>query len=217
MVRSAAMEDVASKLDRIASLLEVLVTKTTDTKAAEVAAPPPSPAEEVVKEEPAENMAQIAPEDGYTPEGLIDDVPGPVPKPSSAFVPRVIKRGSRGHSSNSTAHSSSAHFRGSAAQSSGSAAHSRGSAAHSSGSAAHSSGSAAHSSGSAAVPSTRISTATHPRPSLQGRFMKVVRPRKPLETFHQFSESYSAAPSVDEVDEDEPVVDDDTFVVKKVE
>lgn len=179
MVRSAAMEDVASKLDRIASLLEVLVTKTTDTRAAEVAAPPPSPAEEQVKEETVENMAQVAPEDGYTPEGLIDDVPGPVPKATTAFVSRVIKRGSRGS--------------------------------------AHSSGSAAHSSGSAAVPSTRISTSTRPRPSLQGRFMKVVRPRKPLETFHQFSESYSAAPSMDEVDEDEPVVDDDTFVVKKVE
>lgn len=57
---------------------------------------------------------------------------------------------------------------------------------------------------SAAVPSTRISH----RPPLQGKFLRVVRPKKPLQTYHQFSESYSAAPSVEE---------DDTFIVKKAE
>ena len=191
MVRSAAMDDVASKLDRIASLLEALVTaqanirpeaNPTEAEEMPVSAPPPSPTQEGVAE-------------GYMPEGIADE------------APRVIKRGTQ---SGSRAPSRSS-------KSSGPSGGVVASAAHSSGSAAHSTGSAAHSSGSAAVPSTRISTATRPRPSLHGRFMKVVRPRKPLETFHQFSESYSAAPSVDEGEEGEPVVDDDTFIVKKLE
>lgn len=55
---------------------------------------------------------------------------------------------------------------------------------------------------SAAVPSTRI--AARHRPVLQGK-LKAVRPRKPVETFHQFSESCSV------------LEDDDNFVVKKIE